>query len=109
MVIGDVVFVTIVEKLEAGVVFVEMNTELVDSVTLMVVGRDLVVSATDLVIWTNFVGLGLVEEKLGISIGLSSVVADKLVSPTVITVVVSLVVSASGLGGGQFCSRNHRF
>lgn len=38
----------------------------------------------------------MVEEKLGVSIGLSNEVAGKLVSATIITVVVSLVVP-SGL------------
>lgn len=47
--IGDMVFVTIVEKLKADF-FVVMNTELVDLVTLVLIGRNLVVLASDLVI-----------------------------------------------------------
>ena len=47
--IGDMIFVTIVEKLKADF-FVVMNTELVDLVTLVLIGRNLVVLASDLVI-----------------------------------------------------------
>lgn len=81
---GDVVFVTIVEKLEAGVVLVVMDIELVGLMTLVVVGRDLVVFTMNLVMWADFIVVGLVEEKLGIS-------------AAVLIVVVSLVVGASGL------------
>lgn len=81
---GDVVFVTTVEKLEPGVVLVVMDIELVGLMTLVVVGRDLVVFTTDLVMWEDFIVVGLVEEKLGIS-------------AAVLVVVVSLVVGASGL------------
>lgn len=94
---GDVVFVTIVEKLEAGVVLVLMDIELVGLMTLVVVGRALVVFTTDLVIWADFIVVGLVEEKLGISVGFGALVSDELVSATVLMVVVSLVVGASGL------------
>lgn len=94
---GDVVSATIVEKLEAGVLLV-MDIELVGLLTLVVVGRDSVVFTTDLVIWAGFIVVGPVEEKLGISVGLSNTVADVLVSATVLMMVVSLVVGASGLG-----------
>ena len=94
---GDVVSATIVEKLEAGVLLV-MDIELVGLLTLVVVGRDLVVFTTDLVIWAGFIVVGPVEEKLGISVGLSNTVADELVSATVLMMVVGLVVGAPGLG-----------
>lgn len=52
------------------------------------------VFTTDLVIWAGFIVEGLVEEKLGISVSLSDIAAEELVSTTVLIVVVSLLVGA---------------